>query len=246
LPGELGSSGWENDVQGQGGVEAASRVTFKDRPRRRDADERTIVTRQRLCLALLALVALAATVAVLVPASANAASLADQLRTSRRELRRAEARLDASQDALRAALLAGQRRGLGVYIREVEVAEHAVDFWRAVVRRLVERKNRQEWASLERSGTWRPLIERAAKKFGVNPDGLYRLMMMESGGKARAVGAGRFYGLYQYSLTTWKGAWNPWRGQNVFDGSAQIEASAYAVKKGMGRSLWGNTFPSAF
>ena len=45
---------------------------------------------------------------------------------------------------------------------------------------------------------------------------------------------------------TWKDDWNPWRAQSVFDGSPQIEASAYAVKKGMGRSLWGNTFPAAF
>ncbi len=160
--------------------------------------------------------------------------------------RRAEARLDASEDVLRVALLARQRRGLGVYILKVEVAEHAVDFWRAVVRDLVQQQSRQESASYERSGTWRPLIGRAAKKYGVSADGLYRLMMMESGGKARAVGAGRFYGLFQYSLATWKGDWNPWRGQSVFDGSAQIEASAYAVKKGMGRSLWGNTFPAAF
>ncbi len=71
-------------------------------------------------------------------------------------------------------------------------------------------------------------------------------MMMESGGRTRAVGAGQYYGLFQYTLGTWGGDWNPWRGRNVFDGSAQIEASAYAVKKGKGRSLWGNTYPAAF
>ena len=89
-------------------------------------------------------------------------------------------------------------------------------------------------------------IERAAKKYGISANGLYRLMMLESGGKARAVGAGRYYGLYQYALVTWKDDWNPWRGKSVYNGAAQIEASAYAIKKGMGRSLWGNTFPAAF
>lgn len=231
---------------GPNGGEGSSARDLQHSPPGRDAGEGTIVTRQRSCFALLALLALAATVAVLVPASASAATLDEQLRSSRRELGRAEARLDASEDVLRVALLARQRRGLGVYILQVEVAEHAVGFWRAVVRDLVQQQSRQEWASFERSGTWRPLIGRAAKKYGVSADGLYRLMMMESGGKARAVGAGRFYGLFQYSLTTWKGEWNPWRGRSVFDGSAQIEASAYAVKKGMGRGLWGNTFPAAF
>jgi len=32
----------------------------------------------------------------------------------------------------------------------------------------------------------------------------------------------------------------------VYNGAAQIQASAYAIKKGMGYSLWGNTYPLAF
>lgn len=206
-----------------------------------------IVTGTRLWIALLALLVVATTALTVVPPKAGAATFSEQLRTSRRELRRAEARLDVAQAALAAAFLAHQRRGTGVLVREVSRKRHAVGFWRAVIRDLARKQAQLDSAaSLERAGDWRALIDRTARKYGVNADGLYRLMMMESGGKVRAVGAGRYYGLFQYALGTWKGDWNPWRGESVFDGSAQIEASAYAIKKGMGRSLWGNTFPVAF
>jgi hypothetical protein len=185
------------------------------------------------------------TVAVAVPVAA-ASTIDEQLRTSRTELRGAQVQFRVAQESLAAARAAHQRRGLGARMRLVETSRHAVRFWQGVIRDLRAAKAEQALAALEKSGAWRELIERAAKKYGVNADGLYRLMMMESGGKVRAVGAGRFYGLFQYSLVTWKDDWNPWRSESVFDGSAQIEASAYAVKKGMGRSLWGNTFPAAF
>jgi soluble lytic murein transglycosylase-like protein len=204
------------------------------------------VTRTRFGIALLALLVVATTALALAAPKAGAATLSDQLRSSRNDLRRAELRLDAAQAALAAAMLAHQRRGVGVLIREVDMAEHAVRFWKAVIRDLLAKQARQATASADGSGGWRPVIDRVAKKYGVSADGLYRLMMMESGGKVQAVGSGRYYGLFQYALVTWKDDWNPFRARSVFDGSAQIEATALAVKKGMGRALWGNTYPAAF
>ena len=204
------------------------------------------MTRTRFGIALLALLVVATTALTLAPPKAGAATLSDQLRSSRNDLRRAELRLDAAQAALAAAMRAHQRRGVGVLIREVDMAEHAVRFWKAVIRDLLAKQARQATASADGSGGWRPVIDRVAKKYGVSADGLFRLMMMESGGKVRAVGSGRYYGLFQYALVTWKDDWNPFRGRSVFDGSAQIEATALAVKKGMGRTLWGNTYPAAF
>jgi soluble lytic murein transglycosylase-like protein len=195
----------------------------------------------------LALLAIATTILTVAPSGAQASSLSDQLRTSRRELRRAEVRLEAADAALASAILARQNRGLGPLILEVQKREYAVRFWKGVIKQLLAKQAKLAAVTqAASSGDWKTLIRRAAKKYGVDADGLYRLMMMESGGKARAVGAGRYYGLYQYALVTWKDDWNPWRGKSVYDGAAQIEASAYAIKKGMGRSLWGNTYPAAF
>ena len=203
------------------------------------------MTRTKLWTTLFALLFVATTALWAAPSGAGAETLGAQLRSSRCELRRAEVRLCDAEAALAAARLAHQR-GVGLYAHQVEVARREVRSWRAVISDLRTERGRETLAMFEKSGTWRPLIERAAKKYGISADGLYRLMMMESAGKARAVGAGRFYGLFQYSLVTWRDDWNPWRSESVFDGSAQIEASAYAVKKGFGRSLWGNTFPVAF
>ena len=203
------------------------------------------MTRTRFGIALLALLVVATTALTLAPPKAGAATLSEQLRSSRRDLRRAEVRLDTAQAALAAATLAHQRRGMGVRIREVDRSLRSIRRYKAVIRELLAEQARQA-SSADGSDGWRPVIERVAKKYGVSADGLYRLMMMESGGKVRAVGSGRYYGLFQYALITWKDDWNPFRSRSVFDGSAQIEASALAVKKGMGRTLWGNTYPAAF
>ena len=99
--------------------------------------------------------------------------------------------------------------------------------------------------SLPASGPWRSLIDSAAAANGISADGLYRLMLAESGGSATAVN-GPYCGLYQYSQGTWKGSWNPWRGADVFDGAAQIKATALAIKQGHGPSWWPATYPWAF
>lgn len=231
-------------MHGEGGDEEGPNVAAERPPERGHADGRTNV--KRTWIAVIALVVVAMTTVAVAAPVAGASTLDEQLRSSRTGLRRAEAQLRVAEKALAAAQETHQSRGLGVCVRQVEAARRAVRFWRSVVRDLQGARARQSLVELEKSGAWRQLIERAAKKHGVSADGLYRLMMMESGGKVRAVGAGRFYGLFQYSIGTWKADWNPWRSESVFDGSAQIEASAYAVKKGMGRSLWGNTFPAAF
>ena len=74
--------------------------------------------------------------------------------------------------------------------------------------------------------------------------GLYRMMMLESGG-SRTIG-GTYKGLFQYYPSTWSGSWNPWRGESIYNGWAQIRATAYALSRGMGRSQWPNTYPMAF
>lgn len=205
-----------------------------------------IVTRTSFSILLLALVAAAAVLAF-APAPASATTLRAQLRIARGELREAKAQLREAKDALAAARAAHQKRGLGSLLLEVKKGRHAVRFWTAVAKDVAAKLAKKAEAKRRAaSRDWKTLCRRAATKYGISANGLYRLMMMESGGKARAVGAGRFYGLFQYALVTWRADWNPWRERSVYNGAAQIKASAYAIKNGMGHSLWGNTYPAAF
>ncbi len=96
------------------------------------------------------------------------------------------------------------------------------------------------------SGPWWPLIEQAAGVNGVSARGMYRLMMIESGGDASVVGPGGFFGLFQYAPTTWKGSWNPYRGHSITDGAAQIKATALAIKLGYGHAWWDPSYTYAF
>jgi soluble lytic murein transglycosylase-like protein len=117
--------------------------------------------------------------------------------------------------------------------------------WNAKVTRLQKRVRRRvqiiEW---NRRGKWRPLIEIAGREYGVNPNKLHRMMMLESGGRRYA--GSTYKGLFQYHPSTWSGGWNPWRRQSVYDGWAQIRATAYALSKGMGPSQWPHTYRMAF
>ncbi len=70
------------------------------------------------------------------------------------------------------------------------------------------------------SGPWWPLNQTAASSSGVSARGMYRLMLLESGGSATAVGPGGYYGLFQYAPSTWKGSWNPWRSSSITYGAA--------------------------
>jgi peptidoglycan hydrolase CwlO-like protein len=95
-------------------------------------------------------------------------------------------------------------------------------------------------------GEWWPLIQQAAGASGVSARGMYRLMMIESGGYASIVGPGGYYGLFQYHPTTWKGAWNPFRAASINDGAAQIRATALALKMGHGHDWWDPSYSWAF
>lgn len=95
-------------------------------------------------------------------------------------------------------------------------------------------------------GLWWSLIQQAAAVEGVSARGMYRLMMIESGGQASVVGPGGYYGLFQYAPSTWKGSWNPYRGRSITDGAAQIEATALALKLGYGHAWWDPSYSWAF
>ena len=71
-------------------------------------------------------------------------------------------------------------------------------------------------------------------------------MMIESGGSATANNSDRYFGLFQYSHGTWSGSWNPQRSADIFDGSAQIKATALAIKQGHGPGWWGSSYAWAF
>jgi hypothetical protein len=95
------------------------------------------------------------------------------------------------------------------------------------------------------SGPWWSAIKSAAAANGIWAEGLNRLMLAESGGSAGATN-GPFCGLFQYTRGTWKGSWNPYRTADIFDGGAQIKATALAVRLGYGASWWPSTYPWAF
>jgi len=95
-------------------------------------------------------------------------------------------------------------------------------------------------------GQWWTSIQQAAGANGVDARGMYRLMMVESGGYASIVGPGGYYGLFQYAPSTWKGSWNPYRSASITDGAAQIRATALALKMGYGHSWWDPSYSWAF
>jgi predicted flap endonuclease-1-like 5' DNA nuclease len=124
-------------------------------------------------------------------------------------------------------------------------AKRVAHRWNVKVRQLKQRIRRlQQIAEWNRRGTWEPLIQIACTKYGVSASGLHRLMILESGGR-RTVGT-TYKGLFQYYPSTWSGSWNPWRHESIFNGWAQIRATAYAISRGMGPSQWPNTYPMAF
>ncbi|HET9496086.1 MAG TPA: SH3 domain-containing protein [Chloroflexia bacterium] len=74
---------------------------------------------------------------------------------------------------------------------------------------------------------------RALHPYPDSVDKMWRVMMCESSGNPNAVGAGRYYGLFQYLPGTWGGSWNPYRSESIFDAHAQIFATARAWSIGM-------------
>ncbi len=154
--------------------------------------------------------------------------------------------------ALRPALAADLLADGAITADEVTALETAVVKWQRVVRRLRRAERslkarialRRQIAEWNRNGAWRPLIKIAAARRGISARGLYRLMMAESGGRRYA---GSLYkGLFQYYPGTWRARWNPWRGESIYNGWAQIQATAYAIDRGMGPANWPRTYPAAF
>jgi hypothetical protein len=169
--------------------------------------------------------------------TSRAATLAADLRSAEQLVRQREAEYATIRGRL------GQRRALLAGVQ-------------AEIRRLVAEKRTTVTESQPAvkpphdpeggSGQWWPLIQRAAAANGVSARGMYRLMMIESGGSATVVSAGTFYGLFQYCIGTWRGSWNPYRACSITDGAAQIRATALALRLGRGPFWWRNTYPWAF
>lgn len=121
----------------------------------------------------------------------------------------------------------------------------AVRRWKKRVEELATRVRRRERiAEWNRQGKWRPLIEIAARRNGINAAALYRMMLYESSGRRYA--GTTYKGLFQYLPSTWAATWNPHRGASIYNGWAQIRATAYAIKRGYGPRMWPSTYPRAF
>ena len=224
--------------------------------------------RRKSWIAILAglIVAIAVTTAISTPTADAATPLRGKLRIAKRELRLANERLKAAEAALAAALAgvtdpAAGSSGLGagapaaavppptVDELEAEVAEarQVVLAWQKRVQRIARRvREEAQIAAWERDAEWLPIIEIAARRYQVKADGMYRIMMRESGGLPRAGADSAFRGLFQYWTTAWAASWNPWRHDSIFDGSAQIFATAYAIHKGWGAQFWTTTFASQY
>ena len=118
--------------------------------------------------------------------------------------------------------------------------------WTAKVRRLQQRlRSQQQIAEWNRHGQWKPLIAIAAREYGVSAAGLYRMMMLESGGQ-RTADSGPYHGLFQFMDREWGETWNEWRDHSIYDGWSQIQLVAKCISRGMGPSIWPLTYRMAF
>ena len=198
---------------------------------------------------------------LLVTDAGATTSLRGRLVIAQRELDRANQRLEAAQAALAAAQAAEESAApapsgaanaapspdVADLQAEVDAARDTVRTWSRKVERLAAAvKQEEDIDAWEQKGEWMPIIRIAADKYDVKADGIYRIMMRESGGDPRAGAGSQFRGLFQYWTGTWKNDWNPWRDESIFDGSSQILATAYAIHKGMGPQMWTTTFASQY
>jgi hypothetical protein len=208
----------------------------------------------------------ALTTAVLTPDAQASTPLRGKLRVAQRALRQANDRLKAAEAALLAAqagitdavaLQSGQNvapaqtaaapESVTQLKAKVAKARKAVRVWQKRVQRIARQVRQQvQMADWERHAKWMPIIKVAATRYQVKADGIYRMMMRESGG-CRYAGAGSsFKGLFQYHTGTWAASWNPWRHDSIYDGSSQIFATAFAIHKGMGAQMWTTTWASQY
>jgi hypothetical protein len=73
--------------------------------------------------------------------------------------------------------------------------------------------------------------------YGESVEQMWEVMMCESSGDPNTI-AGAHHGLFQYSVETWAGDWNPYRDSPILDPQAQIFATAKAWHDGY-QSWWG-------
>jgi hypothetical protein len=225
------------------------------------------VSRSKSWIAIAAIILVTtALAAVAVPQKAEAASLKGRLHFAKLALRHSNSRLKAAEAALAAAVAGGSSLAadpapavspaaapasatptVEELKARVDQARHAVRAWKQRVRRLAKQfRFERRMATWERRGKWMPIIEVAAAKYHVQADGIYRMMMRESGGQRCAGSSSSFKGLFQYYPGTWAGSWNPYRHDSIYDGSSQIFATCYAVSKGMGAQMWTTTYASQY
>jgi hypothetical protein len=130
----------------------------------------------------------------------------------------------------------------------IDNAHHKVKVYAALVTRLAKAVRVENTLTRwEQTGNWYPLVRYLAAPYHVNAASLYRMLMLESGGRKFARGGGgRFVGLFQYYPGTWRGSWNPWRTASIFSARAQIRATAVAIRHGFGPRWWPHTYRMAF
>jgi hypothetical protein len=226
------------------------------------------VSRRKSWIAILAIliVATALTTALTTPDAHASTPLSGKLRVAKRALHQAHDRLTAAEAALAAALAgatdpvaklsaqasaqaeaAAATASVDTLKAKVAKARKAVRVWQTRVRRIAHQVREQlQMADWERHAKWMPIIEIAALKYHVRADGMYRMMMRESGGRRYAGADSAFKGLFQYWTGTWAADWNPYRHESIYDGSSQIFATAYAIHKGLGPQMWTTTFASQY
>ncbi len=78
---------------------------------------------------------------------------------------------------------------------------------------------------------------RAMYPYTQSVDKMWRVMMCESSGRAYVASpSGTYKGLFQYHINTWRGSWNPYRYNSVWDARSQIFATAKAWS--LGHQSW--------
>lgn len=174
------------------------------------------------------------------------AGLLTQLRHARHELSVAHTAVVAAHQAFVAAQLGDDAAALETCRHKLHVAKaHARAMERRVRRLAAAYRRKQAYAAAVRRGDWKVVIKTVAAREHISAGGLYKMMSLESGGRASASN-GAFCGLFQYCASTWHAAWNPWRHASIWSGEAQIRATARAIHRGYGPSMWPNTYRMAF
>ena len=195
-------------------------------------------------------VALGAALVVASPSLATTSKAAQAHARLQAKLDQATAELNVLKPQLEAARVALKA---GLASSDTVAVAAARDIIRAVkpqVKKLTLRIKRIRFIldhpmSPGRNGSWMPVINAAATHFHLSASSLRHMMMLESSGSTHCV-TGPFKGLYQYCSSTWNAAWNPFRKYGIFNGGAQIWATATAIHRGWGPHMWPNTYPMSF